>query len=60
MLRIKKKFATLEKRRKLCPFFHRESEASETRARVKITPRDEGEHAAGREKMRDYRQSPSF
>ena len=43
MLRIKKKFPTLETRRKLCPFFLRDSGASETRARVKITPREKGE-----------------
>ena len=50
MLRIKKKFPTLETRRKLCPFFLRDSGASETRARVKITPREKGEQAAGGEK----------
>ena len=32
------------------PFFLRESRASETRARVKITPREKRRHAAGREK----------
>ena len=42
------------------PFFLRDSGASETRARVKINPREKSRHAAGREKMRDYRQSPSF
>ena len=32
------------------PFFLRNSRASESRARVKITPREKGRHAAGREK----------
>ena len=61
ILRVKKKFPTFETRRKLCPLFLRDSGASETRACVKITPREKGEHAAqGERKMRDYRQTPSF
>ena len=51
MLRIKNKFPTLETRRKLCPFFLRDSGASETRARVKISPREKGEK--GEREMRD-------
>ena len=61
ILRVKKKFPTFETRTKLCPLFLRDSGASETRACVKITPREKGEHAAqGERKMRDYRQTPSF
>ena len=61
ILRVKKKFPTFETRRKLCPLFLRDTGASETRACVKITPREKGEHAAqGERKMRDYRQTPSF
>ena len=33
------------------PFFLRDSRASETRARVKITPREKRRHAEGREKI---------
>ena len=60
MLRIKKKFATLEMRRKLCPFFLRDSGANETRVRVKIIPREKGEHAAGREKNGGLQTKPKL
>ena len=41
-------------------FLWRDSKASKTRARLKITPREEGEIRRGERKIRDYRQSPSF
>ena len=50
-----------EGRLRVVPIFLRDSRASETRARVKITPREKRRLAAGiQRKMRDYRQSPSF
>ena len=60
ILRVKKKFPTFETRRKLCPLFLRDSGASETRARVKITPREKGEHAAGREKNEGLQKKPKL
>ena len=42
------------------PFFLRDSRASETRARVKITPREKRRHAAGREKNESPRRVSPF
>ena len=41
------------------PFFLRDSRASESRARVKITPREERRHAAGREKNSTNQTKPN-
>ena len=42
------------------PFFLRDSRASETRARVKITPREKRRHAAGREKNEGLQTKPKL
>ena len=41
-------------------FLWRDSKESKTRARLKITPREEGEIRRGERKIRDYRQGQSF
>ena len=40
------------------PFFFRDSRASETRGRVKITPREKRRHATGREKNEGLQTKP--
>ena len=60
ILRVKKKFPTFETRSKLCPLFLRDSRASETRACVKITPREKRRHAAGREKNEGLQTKPKL
>ena len=42
------------------PFFLRDSRASETRACVKITPREKRRHAAGREKNEGLQTKPKL
>ena len=42
------------------PFFLRDSRASKTRARVKITPREKRRHAAGREKNEGLQTKPKL
>ena len=47
------------RRQRVVPIFLRDSRASETQARVRITPREKGETRRWESKTRDYRQSPS-
>ena len=44
---------------RVVPISLRDKRASETRARVRITPREKGETRRWERKMRDYRQTPS-
>ena len=47
------------RRQRVVPISLRDSRASETQARVRITPREKGETRRWERKTRDYRQSPS-